>query len=111
MGNRVLAIQQAQAFAVEITVTSSAIPNNAQTGGAITAAAVGDVLVDDIILETDSTGLAGPTNINFTTNNAKGLTGASNPVVAQAVSGLGANKTISCKAEATTKHFPFVIED
>jgi len=98
-------------FILQVTVTSSAIPNNTQTNGALTAAANGAIVIEDIILETDSTGVAGPTNLEFTTNNVKGLTGAAAPNVLQAVSGLGANKTVVCKTSSTTKILPFTIED
>lgn len=97
-------------FVVEINVTSSTIPNNTQTSGAFTGAASGDVVIEDILLQTDATGVAGPTNVNFTTDNAKGLTGASGVSAVEAVSALGANKTIAVKAEGTTKHLPFVLE-
>lgn len=103
-------IQDAMLFVTTSNITSSSLPNNTQTNGAITQAANGDILIEDIVLETDGTGIAGPTNLNITTDNARGLTGAANPVVAQAVTGLGANKTIAAKAEATTKHLPFRLE-
>lgn len=101
---------QGMPFAVQISVTSSAIPNNTQVSGAFTGAASGAIIIDDIVLETGATGIVAPTNVNITTDNVSGLTGASAPVVAQAVSGLGANKTISMRAEATTKHLPFTLE-
>lgn len=97
--------------AVSITVTSSTLPNNTQTAGDMTSAATGAILIEDMVIETDGTGIAGPTNLNITVDNAKGLTGAANPLVAVAVSGLGANKTVSIGSDTVvTKHLPFVLE-
>ena len=61
---------------VTSTVTSSNIPNNTQTAGAITGAASGDLLLTEISISTDSTGLAAPTNLELSVDNAKGVTGA-----------------------------------
>lgn len=97
-------------FALSIAVTSSAIPNNTQTAGAITDAASAAMLIEDIIFETDNTGVAGPTNLELTTDNAKGLTGAAAPNILQAVSGLGANKSVVARVTSTTKVLPFVLE-
>lgn len=96
-------------FAVSINVTSSAIPNNTQTSADFCVAS-GNVMVEDIILETDATGIAGPTNIEISTDNAKGLTGAGAPSILQAVSALGANKTVVCRVTSTTKAIPLVLE-
>jgi hypothetical protein len=97
------------AFIIQSTVTSADIPNNTQTGAAITGACSGSVMVEEIVLETDGTGLAGPTNIRLSTDNANGLTGKANPLLSQAVSGLGANKTIQ-SATATLHKLPFLLE-
>lgn len=97
-------------FVLSISVTSSAIPNNTQTAGAFTGAASGALLIEDIIFETNSTGIAGPTNLEITTDNVSGLTGADAPNILQAVSALGANKTVVCRVDSATKKLPFVLE-
>lgn len=91
------------------TVVSSGIPNNTQTGGAITAAASGDILVEDIIFNTNGTGLANPTNIEISSDNTNGLTGAGGPIFVEVIASFGANKSVS-KKDATSHGFPFVLK-
>lgn len=76
-------------FWVKKTLVSSAIV----TGGVdITGVSSGGELeIEDIILKTDSTGLATGTNLEIETNNARGLA----DVLVEAVANLGANKTIA----------------
>ncbi len=107
---RTVMTQAGTPFPLQVTVVSSTIPNNTQTAGAITGAASGAIVIEDIILETGTTGVAGPTNLEFTTDNVSGLTGAAAPNVLQAVSALGANKTVVCKTSSTTKILPFTLE-
>lgn len=97
-------------FFVTSSVTSSQIPNNTQTGGAITAAADGAVVIEDILINTDGTGLAGPTNLEFSTDNTDGATGAGAPIFLEAISALGANATES-KKDATSTLLPYRLED
>lgn len=78
-----------------VTVTSSNIPNNTQAAGGLLATVTGTMILERIILQTDSTGIAAPTNLEFSTDNAKGLTGAGAPNATVAVSALGANKTVN----------------
>lgn len=96
-------------FVIQSTVVSSSIPNNTQTGGAITGAASGVVVVEQMIFETGTTGVAAPTNIEISTDNVSGLTGAAAPHILQAVSGLGANKTIVGTSVSGAK-LPFTLE-
>lgn len=97
-------------FVISSTVVSSSIPNNTQTGGAITGPAAGNVLVEDMIFETGATGVAGPTNIEISTDNVSGLNSAAAPLVLQAVSALGANKSVVARVTSTTKVLPFLLE-
>lgn len=96
-------------WVLSVTVTSSDIPNNTQTAGALTGAASGALLVEGMVIETGATGLAGPTNIEISTDNVKGLTGAGAPNVTTAISGLGANKTVNIR-DASGEVVPFVLE-
>jgi len=96
-------------FAVTAAVTSSQIPNNTQTGGNITGASSGTLLLTDIIIETDGTGLAAPTNIEFSTDNAKGVTGAGGPCFVEAIGSFGANASVS-KKDATSHTLPMTLE-
>lgn len=97
-------------FVVVKTFTSSSIPNNTQTGGALTTAATGALVCESIILQTNSTGLAGPTNIEISTDNVKGLTGAAAPNILKAVSALGANKTVVLGFDASSEVLPLYLE-
>jgi len=97
-------------FAVTSSVTSSGIPNNTQTGGAITGAATGALLLEEITVSTDSTGLAGPTNIEFSTDNDNGVTGAGAPLAVEVIASFGANKTMVATKDATSHTLPMVIE-
>lgn len=96
-----------ESFVVTVSVTSSSIPNNTQTGGAITGGCLGYVLVEDIIIQTDATGLAAPTNIQISCDNTNGLTGATTILYEDAIADLGANKTVIVSATGT---FPMVLE-
>lgn len=107
--NMTSAVALGTAGVLQVVITSSAIPNNTQTAGSI-ALATGAIVIEDIILETGTTGIAGPTNLEFTTDNVSGLTGAAAPNVLQAVSGLAANKTVVCKTSSTTKILPLTLE-
>ena len=91
------------------TVTSSAIPNNTQTAGAITGAASGDLLLTEITMSTDATGVVAPTNLEVSVDNAKGVTGAAAPILLEAVAALGANATSSSK-DATSHTLPLKLE-
>jgi hypothetical protein len=84
-------------FEIKKTLTSSAV---VQAGVDITGVSSGgDLWIDDIVLQTDGTGLAGGTNFTVGTNNTKG--GAVN--LSSAVSGLGANATIDLTTASVTK--------
>ena len=91
-------------FIVKKTLTSSAIV----TGGvAVTGASSGGELqLEQIILKTDGTGLAAATNVNFTTDNAKGVS----LLAAEAVANLGANDTVIATAASVTPLVPTVLE-
>jgi hypothetical protein len=75
-------------FWIVKTITSSNITTAAQ---ALTATASGRLAVKQVILETDATGVAGPTDFHLKTDNASGL--GTTPFAAEAVSNLGANAT------------------
>lgn len=96
-------------LAVTSNVVSSGIPNNTQTAGAITGAASGSLILEDVIFQSDGVGLAGPTNIELSTDNAKGKTGASAPIFLEAIASFGANLTVS-KKDADSSFLPLVLE-
>lgn len=75
-------------FWIKKTITSSAITTSAQD---LTSTASGQLAVLQVILKTDATGLAGATNFEILSNNAKGKAN----IAVEAVSGLGANVTKS----------------
>lgn len=84
-------------FYVKKTLTSSAIT---QAGVDITGVSSGgDLWIDDIVVQTDGTGLATGTNFQVTNNNTKG--GAVN--FAHAVASLGASVTVDMAGAGVTK--------
>lgn len=83
-------------FWVKKTLTSSAITT---TGIDVTGLATGQLAIADVVVKTDSTGLAGGTNLSLETNNANGLAA----FFATAISGLGASKTIDLANASVTK--------
>lgn len=96
-------------FSTTSVVESNDIPDNNQVGGAITGAASGTLLLTDIIVNTDATGWATPTNIEFSTDNAFGNTGADLPVFVEVIASFGTNLTVS-KKDATSHTLPVIIE-
>lgn len=96
-------------FAVTSLVTSSAIPNNTQTL-ALTNASTGVLLIKEITINTDATGLANPTNIEISTDNAKGVTGAGGPIAVEVIGSFGANATVVVTKDATSHTLPYVLE-
>lgn len=91
------ALAQGSTFTVVKTLVSSAI---LQAGVDITLPSTGGALeIVQIVVQTNVTGLAGGTNFTIVHNNVSGLLA----FFSQAVSGLGANKTVSLVDAATTK--------
>lgn len=76
----------------KITVTSSSIKTATATD--ISATATGDLAITQIIVKTDATGLAGGTNFQIKSNNAKGVVN----VLVETVANLGANKQVVLSA-------------
>lgn len=83
-------------FTISKTITSSAITTSAQD---LSLVSTGRLLVDNIVLKTDGTGLAGATNFRILSNNAKGLAA----ILEEAVSNLGANKTVDIFTASVVK--------
>ena len=94
---------------IVVTVVSSSIPNNTQTGGAITGAASGNLILEEILINTDATGVVNPTNLEFSTDNVSGNTGAGDPIALEAVAALGANVSES-KKDFTSHSLPMLLE-
>lgn len=59
----------------------------------------GDVFIENIVVETDATGLAGGTNVQFSSDDP---IGASN-LLAETVANLGANKTVDINTASVAK--------
>jgi hypothetical protein len=67
----------------------------------VTLASVGGELsIEDVILKTDSTGLAAGTNLTLSSNNTNGIA----IFMTTAISGLGANKTVDWTNASVSKH-------
>jgi len=92
------------------TVTSSYVPNNTQTAAAITGAASGSLILEDIVIQTNGTGLVGPTNFEISTDNVYGKTGVDSPIWVEATASLGANVT-SRLTDATSHLIPLPLEN
>ncbi len=100
-----------------LVIIQKTITSSASTVAAIdiTGTSQGSFYIEDIIVETDATGLAGGTNFLIGTNNTVGLGSAMTTGLANfetAISGLGANKTRSIKnvgASASTDYSPSVV--
>lgn len=84
-------------FTIQKTITSSTITTSAQDLTLVSGG--GELLIEDVILKTDGTGLAGPTNFRILSNNAKGLAA----ILEEAVSNLGANKTVNLDTASVVK--------
>lgn len=84
------------------TIVSSTIKTTVQD---LTSVAYGDFYVKNIIVKSDSTGLAGGTNFTIKSDNAKGLAN----ILVEAVANLGANKTVDMSSASVTKQ-PTVLE-
>lgn len=88
------------------------LPNNTQAAGGLLATATGGaVLIEDVILEKDSTALTGPTNVEITTDDTYGPTGAGDPIAVVAITALGANDRVGKSGTTTwtTLKFPLVL--
>lgn len=87
------------------------IPNNSQAAAGLLATADGDVMIEEIIIQRGATSFAGPTNYEFSTNNANGLTGVAAPIGVALLAKFAANVTSILSLDGTTKQLPFVLED
>lgn len=88
--------QQSDLIILKKTITSSTITTSAQD---LSLASSGEFYVENVILKTDATGLAGATNFRVLSNNSKGLVA----ILEEAVSALGANKTIDITTASVVK--------
>lgn len=85
----------------------TAVCSTIVTGGVdLTTLSGGALAVEEVLFETDGTGLAGATNVQLVTNNANGVA----TLAAEAVSNLGANKSVKGTAASVTPLVPFVLE-
>lgn len=95
------------------TVTSSEIPDgsgvDAQTAP-IATVSTGGAWLSDIIVQTDATGLAAPTNIEISIDNSKGAyTDESEPICVEVIGSFGANVTF-VKSDLDTDNLPVYVE-
>lgn len=102
-------VHERQTFVTVSAVTSSSIPNNTQTAGAITGAAAGALWIEEVVFQCDGTGFAAPTNIELSTDNAKGPTGAGAPIFLEVIGSFGANARVGIE-DATSEEFPYYLE-
>lgn len=74
-------------FTIKKTITSSGITTSAQD--LTTVANRGELMIEQIIVKTDATGLAGGTNFTILSNNANGVVN----IFVETIANLGANIT------------------
>ena len=92
-------------------VNGTTIPNNIQAAAGLLATATGGaVLIEEIIWQRGADNFAGPTNYEFSTDNANGLTGAAGPNGVALLAKFNANKTGILSLDGATKQIPFVLE-
>jgi hypothetical protein len=84
-------------FILKYTLTSSDITTGKQALSV--NANTGDLYIRDIVVKTDSTGLATGTNFVISSNNAKGLAN----ILVESVANLGGNKTVNLATASVTK--------
>ena len=99
-----------RAVGVAGSMADTAIDNNTQSAGCLMATAAGDVLITEVALAKDGTLLAGPTNVEVSSDNAYGLTGTNKPHAVEAITLLQANENVACTAATGTAMAPFVLE-
>lgn len=78
------------------TIVSSTITTSAQD---LSTTSLGEFLVDNVVLKTNATGLAGATNFRVLSNNAVGAL----PILEEAVANLGASATIDIFTASVVK--------
>lgn len=107
----VVAVQAGTTIIVTKTITSTDIKNDGVTplNAPLTGAASGDLMLEEIIMQTDSTGLAGGTTIQVISDNTDGLTGNTVPIWDEAVGNLGSNATIN-NTSADVNLLPMMLE-
>lgn len=78
------------------SIVSSTITTSAQD---LSTTSLGEFLVENVILKTDGTGVAGATNFRVLSNNSLGLVA----ILEEAVANLGANKTVDITSASIVK--------
>jgi len=92
------------------TITDTDLENNAQDAGdTMCTATGGDVMIEEIVLTKDANALAGPNNIEATTDNVYGETGVNDPIVSNAIAALDAQGSLIGSA-ATVGKLPCILE-
>lgn len=81
---------------IKKTLTSSAISTVVQ---ALSSSAFGDLYVENVIVKTDATGLAGGTDLAILSTNVKGLA----VIFEETIANLGASKTVDITTASVTK--------
>lgn len=83
-------------FSIQKTLVSSALTTSAQD---LSLVSTGRLLVENVVVETNGTGLAGATNFRILSNNVNGLSA----ILEETVANLGANKTVDIFSASIVK--------
>lgn len=89
---------------------STDIPDNSQAIGGLLATATGAIMIEEITIQRAGTNLTGPSNYEFSTDNANGLTGAAAPLIVLPLADFNANKTTVASLDGSVKQLPFILE-
>jgi len=97
---------------LKVTIADgTTIPNNSQAAGGLLATATGgDCLIEEIVWQRGATAFTVATNLEFSTDNTNGLTGAAAPNVVALLAKFAANNTGIASIDGSTKQLPFVLE-
>lgn len=93
---------------INAVIADNTVPNNVQTK-VICTATTGACWIEEIILAKDGTNFDGPTNVEITTDNAYGPTGATN-LFANVKAGLAANLSLRASQGGVQAFVPMVLE-
>ena len=93
-----------------VVIADNAVPNNSQAAGGLVATATGGACwVEEVVVEKDSTAFAGPTNLELSSDNTYGPTGAADLHASNIITALGGNGRVKMSAGGVVAKLPFVL--
>jgi hypothetical protein len=90
---------------------ATTIPNNSQDAAGLLATATGGaIMIEEIIWNRGADNLVGPTNYEFSTDNALGMTGKDAPLGVAALVKFNETTSNVLSLDGATKQLPFILE-